>query len=230
MKWDFHIHTMYSAIPGFPFLRDSFNSFEDIVRVAREKGLDGVGITDHNTIRGAVEFKEYVKRKNLDLQVVVGEEVRTLSGDVIALDIDQEIPPKRTVQETVEMIREYNGLSVAAHPYAYNGIGETLVRRNRFNLIETMNSCCPENVNMLAEGLASQLRLSGIGGSDAHRPEVIGNGYTQVSDDNPVRKSLENGITQVYGFVTPRLTPLQKVLLRLKNPLYVFCNPWSEIK
>ncbi|WP_455368071.1 PHP domain-containing protein [[Eubacterium] cellulosolvens] len=227
MKWDLHIHTIYSAVPGFPFLRDSFNRFEDIVRVAQKKGIDGVGITDHNTIRGAVGFKEYVKRRNINLQVVIGEEVRTLSGDVIALDIDQEIPPKRTVQETVEIIKECNGLSVAAHPYAYNGIGEILVRSNRFDLIETINACCPESVNILAQRLASQLSLSGIGGSDAHRPEVIGNGYTQVSDNKHIRESLENGRTQVHGYVTSRLTPLQKILLRLKNPLYIFCNPWA---
>jgi len=226
MRLDLHVHTIYSAVPGFPFLRDSFNHFEDIVRVAREKGIDGVGITDHNTLEGAVRFKEYVRRKGFNVEVVVGEEVKTRSGDIIALDIETRIPPRMTVEETLDRIRDCNGLSVVAHPYAYNGVGEEIVRTLRFNLIETLNSCVPSKMNDKAKELAVQLGLPGAGGSDAHRPKVIGNALTVVRGDAPVRESLEKGRTIVEGKTSPRFGVFQKVLLRARNPREIFCNPF----
>lgn len=226
MKFDLHVHTVYSAVPGFPFLRDSFNQFDDIVRVARKKGIDGIGVTDHNTIEGSLKFKEYLKRKRLNLQVIVGEEIRTLSGDVIALDIDERISHKMTVEETLDMIRDSNGFSVAPHPYTRQGVGERAVIDHKFNLIETMNSCCHPNKNHKAKMLAIRLDIPEVGGSDSHRPEVIGNGITQVPDDEPVHESLEKGRTRVYGRTTPYFNAFQKTFLRLKNPQHIFCNPF----
>ncbi len=225
MKLDLHVHTIYSAIPGYPFLRDSFNRFEDIHKVAGEKGIDGVGITDHNTIKGALKLKEYVKQKKLNISIIVGEEIRTLSGDVIALYIDERIPHGMTIEETLDRIRDFNGLSIAPHPYTRRGVSEKNVRTYRFNGIETMNSCCSFEVNQKAKLLAAKLGLVEVGGSDAHRPEVLGNSVTQVPDGYSIRESLEKGRTRVHGKITPTLSFIQKVILRLKQPRYIFCNP-----
>ena len=64
LKIDMHVHTWYS---------DSTASVDAVLEVAQRKGLDGIAITDHNTLRGAYEA---LKRRD-SLVVIPGEEVKT---------------------------------------------------------------------------------------------------------------------------------------------------------
>ena len=221
------MHTTYSGIPGYPFLRDSIITLEDVIELTRKKNIDGVAITDHNTIAGALKLKEYVKRRNLNLSVIVGEEVRTLSGDIVALDVDSKIRHGTSVEETLDRIRECNGLAVACHPYAGNGIGERMVKTKKFDFIETLNSCASRTANVKAKELARSLGLPEIGGSDAHRPEMFGNAVTEMALDRTIRASLEKGLTMVRGEESPQTNLITRILHRLTKPQYLFRNPLS---
>ena len=203
------MHTTYSGIPGYPFLRDSIITLQDVIELSQRKNIDGVAITDHNTITGALKLKEYVKRRNLNLSVIVGEEVRTLSGDIVALDVDSRIKHGSSVEETLDRVRECNGLAVACHPYAGNGVGEEMVKTQKFNIVETLNSCASRAANVKAKELARSLGLPGIGGSDAHRPEIFGNAVTEVTEDRTVRKSVDHRRTARLpaGLGASRLAP-----------------------
>ena len=227
MKLDLHVHTIYSGIPGYPFLRDSIITLEDVIELSQKKNIDGVAITDHNTVAGALKLKEYVKRRNLNLSVIVGEEVRTLSGDIVALDVDSRIKHGSSVEETLDRIRECNGLAVACHPYAGNGVGEKMVKTKKFDFIETLNSCASRTANMKAKQLARSLGLPEIGGSDAHRPEILGNAVTEVTEDRAIRESLEKGLTVVHGEESPKIHRITRVLYRIRKPQYLFRNPFS---
>jgi predicted metal-dependent phosphoesterase TrpH len=221
------VHTTYSGIPGYPFLRDSVITLEDVIELTRKKNIDGVAITDHNTIAGALKLKKYVKRRNLNLSVIVGEEVRTLSGDILALDVDSKIEHGNSVEETLDRIRECNGLAVACHPYAGNGVGEKMVKTQKFDIIETLNSCASRTANIRAKELALSLGLTGIGGSDAHKPEIFGNAVTEVAEDLAIRESLEKGLTKVQGEESPKIHRITRVLYRIRKPQYLFRNPFS---
>jgi len=227
LKLDLHVHTTYSGIPGYPFLRDSIITLEDVIELTRKKNIDGVAITDHNTIAGALKLKEYVKRRNLNLNVIVGEEVRTLSGDIVALDVDSKIRHGTSVEETLDRIRECNGLAVACHPYAWNGVGEEMVKTKKFDIIETLNSCASRTANIKAKELARSLGLPEIGGSDAHRPEIFGNAVTEMAQDRTIRESLEKGLTMVRGEESPQTNLITRILHRLTKPQYLFRNPLS---
>jgi len=227
LKLDLHVHTTFSGIPNYPFLRDSTITLEDVIELSQEKNIDGVAITDHNTIAGAVRLKEYVKRRNLNLSVIVGEEVRTLSGDVVAIDIDSRIKHGTSVEETLDRIRECNGLAVACHPSAGNGVGEMMVKTHKFDIVETLNSCASRTANIKAKELARSLGLPEIGGSDAHRPEIFGNAVTEVAEDLAIRESLEKGLTKVQGEESPKIHRITRVLYRIRKPQYLFRNPFS---
>ena len=227
MKLDLHVHTTYSGIPGYPFLRDSIITLQDVIELSQRKNIDGVAITDHNTITGALKLKEYVKRRNLNLSVIVGEEVRTLSGDIVALDVDSKIKHGTSVEETLDRIRECNGLAVACHPYAGNGMGEEMVKTKKFDIIETLNSCASRTANIRAKELARSLGLPGIGGSDAHRPQILGNAITEMNENQTIRESLEKGLTIVHGEESPKMHRITRVLWRIRKPQYLFRNPFS---
>ena len=221
------MHTTYSGIPGYPFLRDSIITLEDVIELSQKKNIDGVAITDHNTIAGALKLKEYVKRRNMNLSVIVGEEVRTLSGDIVALDVDSRIKHGSSVEETLDRIRECNGLAVACHPYAWNGVGEEMVKTKKFDIIETLNSCASRTANIKAKELARSLGLPEIGGSDAHRPEIFGNAVTEMAQDRTIRESLEKGLTMVRGEESPQTNLITRILRRLAKPHFLFRNPFN---
>ena len=81
MKVDFHIHTKYSY--------DSLMEPDKIIRNAVKRGLDGIVICDHNTIRGGVEVERH--NTNLDLKIIIGAEIYTNVGDITGIFLHKEI-------------------------------------------------------------------------------------------------------------------------------------------
>src|SRR5262245_15319456 len=62
MKLDTHVHTVYSGHstikPLTRVMRESYNSVEGVYRRARERGMDLVAISDHDTIDGALTIAD----------------------------------------------------------------------------------------------------------------------------------------------------------------------------
>ncbi|MCW4020866.1 MAG: PHP domain-containing protein, partial [Candidatus Bathyarchaeota archaeon] len=75
-KIDLHVHTCYSG--------DCTTTLEEVISYARKRGLDGVAITDHDTISGAMRLLE---RKDTDLLIIPGIEVSTDQGHVLGINV-----------------------------------------------------------------------------------------------------------------------------------------------
>ena len=97
MKYNLHIHSKYSS--------DGVLDPEKIVKIAAKRGLNGVAITDHNTITGGLKAKNY---ETEDFKVIVGSEISTERGEIIGLFLKEEIKPGN-VQEVISEIKEQNG-------------------------------------------------------------------------------------------------------------------------
>ena len=103
LKIDLHVHTWYS---------DSTGSVKAVLEVARRKGLDGIAITDHDTLRGAYEALERRGR----LIVIPGEEVKTAQGEILALGVKRLIPKNLSINEAIWRTHTQGGLVVIPHP------------------------------------------------------------------------------------------------------------------
>src|SRR5258706_4680762 len=71
-----HCHSRYSVFKYFKRAntRDCYNAPEDVYRIAKERGMSFVCLTDHDSIDGAV----YFLNKHPDLRdFFIGEEVET---------------------------------------------------------------------------------------------------------------------------------------------------------
>ena len=90
---DLHIHSKYSF--------DSLLSPKTILKVAKKKGLTGIAVTDHNTIRGGLEVKEI--NKDRDFTVIVGSEVQTEIGDIIGLYLSDEIKSRISIEGRIDL-------------------------------------------------------------------------------------------------------------------------------
>lgn len=212
LKIDLHIHSKYSDGAGTP---------EDILEHARKKGVDGLAITDHNTLEGYFRAREL----DGDLLVVPGFEVVTEAGHVLVLGLN-ELPPKvETIgyYDLVNWARELGGLTVLAHP-AVSRFHLDRWLRIRPDAVEVMNASYPLRF-FVGRGLrlCERLGVPSVGGSDAHSPRAVGDAYTVVEvrdaslDD--VLNAIRGGDVWYEGELSPFGSRLRIGLDYVKNML-----------
>jgi len=168
VEWslDLHMHTRASA--------DCLSEPSEVVRVAREAGLDRIAITDHNEIEGAFEAREIDPER-----VIVGEEVRTSEGlDLIGLFLVEHIPRGGTFREVAREIRRQGGVVYVPHPFdAHRGTTEEFLddARDCIDVVEGFNARIHEPArNRRAQNWAAANGFPVGAGSDAHTLGEIG--------------------------------------------------------
>jgi len=190
MKFDLHIHSKYS--------HDGNLELEGIIRIARQKGLSGIAITDHNTIRGGEKAK---RDETEDFQVIIGAEIMTEKGEITGLFLSKEIQ-SRHFYEVITEIKAQGGLVIVPHPFdklrhsAFHVTGEYV---DVVDAIEGFNSrCIFQKYNKEAIEFAAFYNLPVVGGSDAHYSNEIGNGGITTQSDNIKRAILDNDL-EIFG-------------------------------
>jgi predicted metal-dependent phosphoesterase TrpH len=203
MRFDLHVHSEYSP--------DSRSSIEAILKQAQEAGLDGIAITDHNSVQSFFVASKLAEDLGLDLIIVPGAEISTSEGHLIALGTHNLLPAGLSAVETAEHAHDNGGIAVAPHPYAFFRQGIRNLRAKRLDAVETFNSKHLFGFsNYLAGRSARKLNLGVTGGSDSHKVETIGFGYTEVNiadgaDVEQVLQAIKNCRSQAKGRVSPRL-------------------------
>jgi predicted metal-dependent phosphoesterase TrpH len=180
-----HIHSLYSD--GTASVREILDHTEE------HTDLDVIAITDHERVDGALRAAELHAAGGYSYDLVVGEEITTRRGHVLALFISDRIPALRPLEETLHAIHDAGGLAIAAHPMAPLplSVGKRSLRRVRdhehedvyFDALELFNPSYAGRVRQAArmELNAAELGLPGIGNSDGHVLEGIGTGFTTFS-------------------------------------------------
>ena len=215
LKIDLHVHTNYSY--------DGFTKIDEAIARAKHRGLNGIAITDHDTIEGALNALEM----KTDIIIIPGIEISTEKGHIIALGVIKQIPPRLTLLETVTEIRKQCGIVVVPHPYEffYHGIGPRETRFIKPEAIEVINSSSPilsltKNLN---QKLAESLNAAKVAGSDSHIPETIGNAYTTMRTNSTrlegIIQAIENGETIPAGAKTALSHRLRKIKLQVKRKI-----------
>ncbi len=208
LRLDLHVHTSHSP--------DAFCPVEEAVAAAKAKGLDGIAITDHNTIAGLLEAKKFSKDGFL---IIPGIEVSSADCHIVGLGVSRPIPKGMSAKETVKSIRRQGGIAIAAHPFAF-GRRPGLVYKAKFDAIEVLNSRALFFSNPLARRFAERNKIPMIAGSDAHRRDEIGLAYTNI-DCAPrvdhVLEQIRTGRASVSGRTLPLPSLLWRVLQKLAS-------------
>jgi len=162
---DLHSHTLWS--------KDCLTEFETIIRLCKERGIDRIAITDHNTAEGALKMQKLAPEL-----VIVGEEIMTTEGEILAYFVRESVPAKLTPDETIRRLRDQGAVISVSHPFDRLRKGawgeEALLRiANKVDAIEIYNArCLYTEDNEKALAFAQKHGLPGTAGSDAHsRPE-----------------------------------------------------------
>jgi predicted metal-dependent phosphoesterase TrpH len=209
LKIDLHVHTCYS--------HDAVTTLKQVVSFTKKRGLDGVAITDHNTVKGAL------KLKTRDILIVPGIEISTLNGHLLGLNVTTTIPAKLGIEETIHLIHEAGGIAVAPHPTTFYKSPPSR-RISSYDAVEVMNgTSVPFPVfTYLSKRFAAGLGLPQTGGSDSHYAPEIGAAYTVVDADPDVDEivcAIKKGAAYPVGHGIPLRIMLGRTALKLKRKL-----------
>ena len=158
---EFHCHTIFS--------KDSLTRPENLVNTCRRRGIDRVVVTDHNTIAGARAAQALDRER-----VIVGEEIMTTRGEILAAFVSEEIPKGLTPQETIRRLKEQGAFISVSHPFDTMRKGgwkepDLLEILPDVDAIEVYNSrCMNPRFNREARQFAEKHNIAGTVGSDAH--------------------------------------------------------------
>jgi len=216
---DLHCHT-----------NASFDSLADplaVVRAARDRGITHLAITDHDRIDGALRAREAAIP---GITILVGEEIKTSGGDLVAVFLEEAVPPGLSPVETIARVRAQGGLVGIPHPFdRYRGsIGKAddalraLV--GLVDWVETHNArIVGGKGNELAAEFAREVGLPGVAVSDAHSVLEVGVAATRLEGDPSTPAGLLAALASarlVPGRATyfaRLLTPVAKVVQRLRG-------------
>jgi predicted metal-dependent phosphoesterase TrpH len=164
---EYHCHTTASD--------DSLTTPEQLLVACRRKKIDRVVVTDHNTTAGAL------RAQDIDPQmVIIGEEVMTTAGELLAAFVTEEIPSGLTPQEAIHRLRDQGAYISVSHPFDRLRKGswrvEDLVEiAPLVDAVEVFNArCMKPSYNTRAAAFAREYALSGTVGSDAHAAVELG--------------------------------------------------------
>jgi predicted metal-dependent phosphoesterase TrpH len=198
---DLHMHTNFSD--GWP------SPAELIDHVVGNTDLNVIAVTDHDTIEGALRAAERAQQRHPKIEVIVGEEVSSRDGHILALYLERRVRPGMSAAATVHAIHDQGGLAVAAHPFwrtqrqvrtggKVHGVG-WLAAELDFDAIEVENATPGFFVfNQLAHRLNLGLGATELGSSDAHILDAIGRAYTEFPGRTAadLRLAIETGDTE----------------------------------
>lgn len=188
MLIDLHCHTL-------PASQCSALRPEELVDLARERGLEGICLTEHDRPWDADDLSRL--RRRTGFLVLSGVEFTTDAGHVLAYGAGMGPQPVATLRELSIHAARGGGILYLAHP-ARDG----LLRVDRdtvecFASVEAVNGSDSRIQNLAATGLAKGFALPGIGGSDAHRAAEVGRAATlfrdAVRDDATLVAALRSG-------------------------------------
>ena len=193
LRVEFHCHTIAS--------KDSMTRPRDLVETCRRKGIDRVVVTDHNTIEGARAAQKLDPER-----VIVGEEILTTRGEILAAFVKEEIPAGLTPQETIRRLKEQGAFISVSHPFDRFREGgwredDLLEILPMVDAIEVYNSrCMNPKFNHEAKRFAEKHNIPGTVGSDAHAAFELGRSVLlleQFEGPEGMRNVIRKGIPQV---------------------------------
>jgi predicted metal-dependent phosphoesterase TrpH len=180
IRLETHCHTYHSS--------DCLMLPERMIAAARSSGLDRLAITDHNNIEGALELQQLAPEL-----IVVGEEIKTSEGELLAYFVKEHVPRGLSPEETIERLRHQQAAISVAHPFDHERSGAWKLEDLRrilplVDAVEVFNArCIVRNANALARQFASETGKPGSAGSDAHSYREVGRTHMLVPpfEDGP---------------------------------------------
>lgn len=195
MRFDLHIHSLHS---------DGHNSIRAILQAATNRGLFGIAITDHDTMRGFVEARDLIQERRIGMILIPGVEVSTSEGHLLVLGTEEPVPASRSAEETTELAHDLGGIAIVPHPF--HPFRHAIGRIPDCDAVEVYNSKHLFGIaNARARLGAQRRRMPMVAGSDSHFAATVGLAVTDIeaSDASEAIQAIQAGRTRIIGRRTP---------------------------
>jgi predicted metal-dependent phosphoesterase TrpH len=176
---ELHCHTYRST--------DSLILPARLLAVCEQQGIDKLAVTDHNTLDGALEAAQLEPKR-----VIIGEEIQTTKGELLAYFVKEHVPPGLTPEETIDILRRQGAFISVSHPCDALRSGswrmdDLRAILPRVDALEVFNARTLLSVfDRKAAILASEAGLLTTAGSDAHAYSEVGRTVLRLpSFDDP---------------------------------------------
>lgn len=204
MRFDMHCHTKYGSI-------DAKVAITEYVKILKDKGYDGMLVTDHDSYDGYNVWKKTPLSRETEFVVLKGIEYDTRDAGHFIVIMPDGIELKAltlrgmSVRSLVDLVHEYGGILGPAHPFGTRSSSAMLfhaMKKNRnlineFDFIEAFNACEAVEANRLSNSMAYEYVKPMFGGSDSHDHKYVGMGYTDIDADirsnNDLIKAVKDG-------------------------------------
>ncbi|MDE2701512.1 MAG: PHP domain-containing protein [Chloroflexi bacterium] len=202
VRVELHAHTWWSGDCGV--------SPRDLCQAARDAGIDVLAVTDHNQIGGAFEARDCGI-----VDVIVGEEIRTDRGELLAYFLKEWIPPRLPPIETIARIRDQGGVVSIPHPLDRDR-NSTLAADQLdavvplLDMVEVFNSRVikPDRNRRASELCLRNGKIPAVG-SDAHTRGEVGNSWQEIPEFDGPQQFL--AAMQDARLNTRRASPLARI-------------------
>ncbi|MEN8258653.1 MAG: PHP domain-containing protein [Thermodesulfobacteriota bacterium] len=165
MRFDIHVHTTLSGCSQL--------TVGQLLEGAVAQGLDGVCITDHDTMAIANHIREGVQANGLCL--LFGMEYSTAQGDFLIFGPFEEVAVNLSAPELLSHVAQAGGVAVAAHPFRPGrSSAEEIFADGLCPIVEGVNGRNRDVDNQRAMSLQEQYGTHLAGGSDAHSLSELG--------------------------------------------------------
>ena len=202
LKMDSHIHSKYSP--------DSESKLEDIIEVSKNRNIDIIAISDHNTVDGTSEIIK--KTKNTDILAIPSIEISSSKGHILGFGCEETVPRDLSVEDTIDRIHDLGGIAIIPHPYCFYRHGllhNKDYKGLKIDAIETKNArFIIGYCNRKAKKLSEKENLPGLGASDAHYYKFVGDCYSLIDcekDIDSVMKAIKNNRIEAQGMGTSNI-------------------------
>lgn len=209
MKIDMHCHVKEGSV-------DSRVSLDEYITLLKKHGFQGMVITDHDTYQGYRHWKNQLKEKHPDFVVLKGIEYDTRdAGHILVImpeGVKMRLLEMRGMRASVliDLVHRNGGVLGPAHPCGekYMSFTNTKCYYNtpelikRFDFIEAFNACESKESNAGALKLAEKYGKVKVGGSDSHKPDCVGKGYTILPEPVTCETELISMIHRKVSFET----------------------------
>lgn len=205
MLIDLHVHSTISPCSCLPL--------EDILRQARAQGLDGVCITDHDTMAARHAVRDGARADGL--VVIVGMEYATTQGDFLLFGPFENLEPGLPAPRVLKLVHEAGGAAVVAHPRrktrpADPELTAELGRTGLLHCVETCNGRNSHTENNRAQAWPSRYGLTAVGGSDAHALDELGRSPTRFFTPIATRQDLIQALKEGHCAPAKNAATLQR--------------------
>jgi predicted metal-dependent phosphoesterase TrpH len=237
MRCDLHVHTTASGMCNIPLLdrvcRESYNDPEALYQLLKQRGMDLVTVTDHDSIDAVERLRrhpDFFLSEEVTCHTPSGTELHMGVYGIAEADHTQLQLRRNDLPALISYLTQRKLFFSINHVFSSltgpRTDSDFAFFEEFFPGMEVLNGQMLEASNRAAASLARRWQKAPVAGSDAHTLHSLGLTFTEISDVQTAREFLAglsagrgvaHGVSGDFGKLTLAVMEIGWSMMREKN-------------